>query len=162
MRLDEIRKLMEEGTFGEEPKPPILSNKKPGSPMDVVLSAATMKMNSEVEALEKSAGLRLERVSLEEVSRMVEEKLSGVVEDKVKVVKVTELQYKNERSDKIYKVCLLEYDSGKFVVKTTWGRRGSKFRSAVKYENNHRGAAFDFFNRIVRQKINKGYIKADR
>lgn len=60
-------------------------------------------------------------------------------------------------SDKVYRIGIDE-DGDEFVVRAEWGRRGSSMQSDVKCRTMTYPVAKIEMNRILREKVAKGYV----
>jgi len=72
----------------------------------------------------------------------------------------TTLHYVDERSDKVYRVAI-EPRNGGYVVNFAYGRSGSTLNTGTKTTNPlHFDAAQKIYDRVVKEKLAKGYILA--
>jgi bifunctional non-homologous end joining protein LigD len=73
------------------------------------------------------------------------------------VEKRTELFFQEGNSDKVYRAELVVHDDGSCSVKVQWGRRGGGLNTGNKAVRVDRAAAQKTFDRLLREKTNKGY-----
>lgn len=67
------------------------------------------------------------------------------------------LSYQDDRSDKVYSAAVIEKDDG-FVVEFSYGRRGSTLTAGTKTPVPvPRAKAESIFNKLVKEKLDKGY-----
>jgi predicted DNA-binding WGR domain protein len=129
MDLEQIRKAMREGTFGQgvlDTKPP----KDPKAPPPVVEEALSKKASKKKNASDK------EPVVLSEVS----------------------LYFQQGKSDKVYKVITYQLHTGDYQVVAYWGRRTAvNLQSQIKYEGADRSAARIKVQDLESDKRKKGY-----
>ncbi len=71
-------------------------------------------------------------------------------------IKSVRLFFQEGSSDKVYNAAIVEDGSG-FTVHVEWGRRGSTLNAGNKCVRVTRAAADKMFERLVREKRNKGY-----
>ena len=77
-------------------------------------------------------------------------------------VKNIQLFFQEGSSDKVYHATLVQEDDGTFSVDVEWGRRGSGLNRGRKAQKVTRAVADKTFDKLVREKTNKGYeIVAD-
>jgi bifunctional non-homologous end joining protein LigD len=72
------------------------------------------------------------------------------------LVKSTALEFKSGSSDKVYHIWI-ENVGANYDVKFKYGRRGSTLIPGTKIKSTHSAKAFEVFNKIVDEKIGKGY-----
>jgi len=73
------------------------------------------------------------------------------------VEKKTELFFQEGSSDKLYTAEFVVHDDGSCSVKVSWGRRGAGLNTGNKAVRVARAAAVKVFDRLLREKTNKGY-----
>ncbi len=76
------------------------------------------------------------------------------------IIKSIDLFFQEGTSDKVYNARVVAEPNGTFSVKVEWGRRGSKLNEGNKAVNVSRAHADTVFDRVVREKTNKGYQEA--
>ena len=72
-------------------------------------------------------------------------------------VKRVELFFQEGSSDKVYNAAIVEADDGTFAVDVEWGRRGAPLAKGRKAQQVTRALADKTFDKLVREKTNKGY-----
>ena len=78
------------------------------------------------------------------------------------IVKNVQLFFQEGSSDKVYHATLVQEDDGTFSVDVEWGRRGSGLNRGRKAQRVARAVADKTFDKLVREKTNKGYeVTAD-
>jgi len=98
------------------------------------------------------------------MGRWVQIALPALLRIHIKYMKSVSLSYRDDRSDKVYRVELVPSgpSSGGFVVNFAYGRRGSALTSGTK--TSHPVAfhvAQTIFDRLVAEKMAKGYREGD-
>ncbi len=73
------------------------------------------------------------------------------------IVKTVHLFFQEGSSDKIYNATIVEADDGTFAVDVEWGRRGAPPAKGRKAQQVARAVADKTFDKLVREKTNKGY-----
>ena len=73
------------------------------------------------------------------------------------VEKKTELFFQEGSSDKVYAAELVLHDDGSYSVKVQWGRRNAGTNTGNKAVRVEKAAAIKVFDRLLREKTNKGY-----
>lgn len=75
------------------------------------------------------------------------------------VIQMKKLAYKEGSSDKVYYVFLVNEDHG-FLVNFEFGKRGTKLQTGTKTPTNvDEGTAHKIFDKIVQEKLSKGYYE---
>src|SRR4051794_14630981 len=75
----------------------------------------------------------------------------------MKLVRSVRLFFQEGSSDKVYHANLFDEGEGRFTVEVEWGRRGSTLNKGRKAVRVARAEADRAFERLVREKANKGY-----
>ena len=73
------------------------------------------------------------------------------------IVKTVQLFFQEGSSDKFYHATMVEADDGTFAVDVEWGRRGAPPAKGRKAQQVTRAVADKTFDKLVREKTNKGY-----
>ena len=74
-------------------------------------------------------------------------------------VKQAELFYKDEKSDKVYRVQLVKIGDT-FTVDFQFGRRGSELQTGRKIETKDAAEAEKAYGKVLKEKSAKGYREA--
>ena len=74
----------------------------------------------------------------------------------MKIIKKTELYYREGSSDKVY-IATIQQDGSYYSVPCEYGRRGSDLRLAHKGNFTNLGDANRAFDKVVAEKVAKGY-----
>jgi bifunctional non-homologous end joining protein LigD len=73
------------------------------------------------------------------------------------IMKSVELFFQEGSSDKLYNAAVVAEDDGTFSVTVAWGRRGATLNEGKKAVHVARAEADKAYDRVVREKTNKGY-----
>jgi bifunctional non-homologous end joining protein LigD len=75
----------------------------------------------------------------------------------MKLVRTIALFFQEGTSDKVYNASIYDEGGGAFTVEVEWGRRGASLNKGKKAVKVSRAAADKAMDRLVREKMNKGY-----
>jgi predicted DNA-binding WGR domain protein len=150
MNIEQLREMMREGVVVKEATAKEATAKRlAGAIWDKIPEAEKAEARAEVKAEAKAeAKVELPIATLEHP----------------KVIEASKLEYKDDKSDKVYIVQLLEGTDLTtretfYTVEASWGRRGKSFQSQVKCTSKERRIAYTEYVNLISSKVRKGYRK---